>query len=287
MRTDNGVVERHLSELASEISGHEVGPDEPLGLDSLQRAEIAFALEERLGVRFPGNLAFGTLAEAAAGIEELPGRSASERPALEKGTGHLHWLGKAVSGAPLRTYYRMEVFGRENVPGSGPAVLAMNHDSLLDIPILVAAIPRTVWFMAKQELFSRPFKSWFFHVLGGFPVSRGGYDLKGIRSALEVVKRGRLLGMYPEGTRTRGLGPFLPGAAWVALSTGAQIIPTALKGTGESMASGAILPRRTRVIVRFGEPMEPGIEGSPKRRIKRAREVTAELRAAVEQLLAG
>jgi 1-acyl-sn-glycerol-3-phosphate acyltransferase len=150
---------------------------------------------------------------------------------------------------------------------------------------LVVASPRPVWFMAKVELFRGRAASELFHRFGGFPVRRDARDVRAVRSALEVLRRGRVLGMYPEGTRAAHLQPFLPGAAWLSLATGAPIVPVGVSGTAEAMPRGSRLPRRTSVSVRFGPPIEPGSDGDPRARLERAREVTEELRSAVERLL--
>jgi len=139
--------------------------------------------------------------------------------------------------------------------------------------------------MAKVELFRGPLASKLFHACGGFPVRRGGRDLGAVRAALEVVRRGRLLGMYPEGTRAARLQAFLPGAAWLALATGAPLIPVGVSGTAEAMPRGSRVPRRTSVTVRFGEAIDPGKEDDPPARLERARGVTEDLRSAVERLL--
>jgi 1-acyl-sn-glycerol-3-phosphate acyltransferase len=282
VRTDLETIEQHILELSREL-GREIAPDRPIDLDSLERAEIAFALEERLGVRLKADLSFRTLTEA---VREIAGSlGGSQQPALGPSTCHLQWLALAAIRPLMNRYYRVEVRGTQHVPQHGPGVLAMNHDSLLDILVLAHASPRRVWFMAKAELFPGGISSWFFDALGGFPVRRGGYDLRAIRASLEVLRSGRLLGMYPEGTRARALGPFLAGSAWLALATGAPLVPVAITGTYEAMPRGSRIPRRTRVRIRFGEPLNPGVEREPRARLARAREVTAELRSAVEKLL--
>jgi 1-acyl-sn-glycerol-3-phosphate acyltransferase len=283
VRTDLQTIEQHILDLAREL-GREITPGEPIALDSLERAELVFALEERLGGRLTADLSFRTLPEA---VEEIATSLEGQvrAPALAEGIGHLQWLAQALIRKAVSAYYRLDVTGIENVPRAGPAVLAMNHDSLLDIPLLVLASPRPVWFMAKAELFPGGFPSWFFHVLGAFPVRRGGFDLPAIRAALEALNRGLLLAMYPEGTRGPSLGPFLPGSAWLALATRAPLIPVAITGTADAMPRGSRVPRRTHVHIRFGEPLEPEREDQPRARLARAREMTAELRSAVQILL--
>jgi 1-acyl-sn-glycerol-3-phosphate acyltransferase len=257
-------VERRVAEVAEEVLGASSGR---LQADSLATAELILALEERLGVRLPEDVALGTVEDAARAVVVAPSAGgASGR--LRDGFGRLQWVAHATFGPPLRGIYRLDVAGTEHVPASGPAVLASNHDSLLDIPALVVASPRPVWFMAKVELFRGRAASSLLHRMGGFPVRR------------------EALGMYPEGTRASHLGPFLCGAAWLALVSGAPLVPVGISGTAEAMPKGVRLPRRTRVVVRFGQPMEPGFEDDPRARLERARGITDDLRSEVERLLA-
>lgn len=272
-----------MTEVAEEVLGPAMGSSGRLEADSLALAELTLALEERLGVRLPDDASFETLADAARSV--TASREAGSSAGLGNGFGRLQWAAHAAMGAPIRRAYRLRVEGASLVPPSGPAVLASNHDSLLDIPCLVVASPRPVWFMAKVELFRGRLASGLLHAGGGFPVRRGGRDLGAVRAALEVARRGRVLGMYPEGTRAAHLQAFLPGAAWVSLATGAPLIPVGVLGTSEAMPRGSRVPRRTSVRVRFGEAIDPGKEDDPRARLERAREVTEELRSAVERLL--
>jgi 1-acyl-sn-glycerol-3-phosphate acyltransferase len=278
-------VEQRVGAVLAEVLGGAPEPGERVDADSLSQAELVMALEDAFGIQLSDDTSFGSTGEAVQAVRHALERRRPSVPPLGEGFGRLHVFGASVTGSLLRPYYRPRIFGQEHVPPSGPAVLAMNHDSLLDIPFLVLASPRPVWFMAKEELFRGRFASWFFHVLGGFPVRRGGYDLGAVRAALEVIRRGLLLGMYPEGTRTPHLLEFLPGAAWMALATGVPLVPAAIKGTAESLPRGSKVPRRTRVTVRFGEALHPGKEDDPRARLERARKVTQDLRAEVERLL--
>ncbi|HWC31796.1 MAG TPA: 1-acyl-sn-glycerol-3-phosphate acyltransferase [Actinomycetota bacterium] len=281
MSTD--ALERSVAAIAARIIGQQPGRDEPLPFDSLSHAELVFALEEELAVRLPDQVSLRTLAEATDAVERARGNGGSGAP-LHEGIGHLQWLAAGALRPILGPYYRFSVTGADRIPDRGPVVLVSNHDSLLDIPFLAIAAPRRVWFMAKRELFEKRFGAWFFHVLGAFPVDRGRNDLKALRAALATIEQGRALAMYPEGTRSREFLPFLPGAAWGALATGAPLVPVAVRGTAESMPRGSVFPRRSRVSVAFGEPVEPGLERDPRRRLERAAKLTVELRGAVERL---
>jgi 1-acyl-sn-glycerol-3-phosphate acyltransferase len=176
----------------------------------------------------------------------------------------------------------------ERMPASGPVVLCMNHESLLDIPLVAASSPRQIRFMAKRELFAKPAGARFFHELGGFSVSRGEFDLRAVEIGLEVLRRGEVLGMYPEGTRTPGrLLPFLPGAAWLALSTGAPLLPCAITGAHEAMPKGAKFFRRVPIRIEFGPVISVEREDDPVRRRQRALQLTDALRGEIEGMWNG
>jgi 1-acyl-sn-glycerol-3-phosphate acyltransferase len=276
-------MEDRIAEVVARVTGRRAAePEEDLALDSLGAAELVLALEEEFDCRLRDDEIPRSVADALRSLgvaEPQAGRT------LRPGIGHLQWVPEAMGGAALSRFFRLRVEGADRVPADGAVVLASNHDSLLDIPFLAIASPRRVWFMAKRELFRPGFPTWFFHVLGGFPVDRVGPDLEAVRSALEVLEAGRALGMYPEGTRSRDFLPFLPGAAWLAMAAGAPLVPVGISGTADAMPSGSRTPRRTHVRVRFGEPRSPGKEDDPLARLKRAREVTEELRVDVERLL--
>jgi 1-acyl-sn-glycerol-3-phosphate acyltransferase len=174
----------------------------------------------------------------------------------------------------------MQVVGAEHVPPSGPVVVAMNHESALDIPIVVVACPRRLTFMAKRELFKNAFASWWLRELGGFRVDRTRYDLLAVDMAIAALRRGDALGMYPEGTRSPGeLLPFRHGAAWVALRTGAPVVPCSVGGTDR--ARDARRPGAVRVRVEFHAPLDAERVDDPARRLRMAGEITSAVRAAI------
>ena len=278
---------RRTLELVRELSDPGVDPASPptsladLGFDSLAFAELALALEEELGLDLGRAIldGMGTVNDVLEAVARAgPARGWIDVPAE---VGRLQGAAGVIGGRPLGWWLDLEVVGAEHVPEHGAAILPMNHESALDIPIAVIACPRRVTFMAKEELFKNGVASWSLERLGGFHVDRERFDLQALRLALAVIRRGEVLGMYPEGTRSPGeLLPFLHGAAWVAARTGAPLVPVALRGT--ERAGHAKLPRRVHVRAIFGEPLpvEP-VEGRTERR-RRVAELTAELRAAIE-----
>jgi 1-acyl-sn-glycerol-3-phosphate acyltransferase len=276
--------DQRVLEAVRSVLGQAPAPDEPLNLDSLAHAELVLALEREFRLRLPDDMATGTVREAAALIDRARSDGRIHLP-LGQGIGRLQAFATGAIGTAVLRYYRLSVTGADHVPGTGSGVLAANHDSLLDIPMLVLSSPRPVWFMGKEELFRGALATWFFHVLGGFPVRRGGHDVAAVKGALEVLRRGHLLGMYPESTRTPELLPFYPGAAWAAVAAGVPLIPVGIRGTLEALPRGSKVPRRSKVTVTFGEPIDVAREDDPRARLERARKITEVLRSEVERLL--
>ena len=169
-------------------------------------------------------------------------------------------MAKATAGRLLFKAYDIEIEGAERVPRIGGAILCPNHRSFIDSLFVPAAVERPVSFLAKAEYFDRRRTAWLFRATGQIPVRRG--TLSGARAAMkaarEVLVGGGIVGIYPEGTRSRdgllhrgNLGP-----ARLALETGAPLVPIGLIGTEEIQPAGARLPHvGRRVVVRFGEPL--------------------------------
>jgi 1-acyl-sn-glycerol-3-phosphate acyltransferase len=155
---------------------------------------------------------------------------------------------------------RCRITGREYVPVAGPVVLAANHRSWLDPFVLMIACPRPIRFMAKQELFRGPFSKLFLRAQGAFPIRRGYPDRMALREALRLLERGEVVGMFPEGTRSRTaqIQPGQVGAIALAVQSGAWLLPVAIHGT-EQVQAPWDLTRRPRVWVAFGEPYRPAV----------------------------
>lgn len=165
-------------------------------------------------------------------------------------------LSKLVLRTVLRLLFRMDVEGSEREPREGPLVVVANHWSALDPPVLGCALRRPVHFMAKEELFRIPLLRTWMRAVGTFPVRRGEPDRAAIRTALQRIREGGVVVVFPEGTRNpRGyLLPPEPGAAFLALRAGVPILPVGILGTLEAMPKGAWVPRLRKVRVRIGEP---------------------------------
>lgn len=183
------------------------------------------------------------------------------------------------------TYHRWTVEGLEHLPPTGGVVVMANHASHLDPPLIGAALPRPIRPMAKEELFRWAPWRWWISTLGAFPIRRGGADRDAIRRALEMVRRGEVLVVFPEGTRTRdgAFLPFQPGAGLIALKAEAPVLPLRIRGTFESWPKGGGLKiRPARIRIRLGPPID--LSGIGARGRAGVEEATARIRAAVEAL---
>jgi 1-acyl-sn-glycerol-3-phosphate acyltransferase len=172
-----------------------------------------------------------------------------------------YWIVKAVLTPVLRVLYRVRVEGRANVPRHGPVILAANHRSFMDSIFLPLVLPRRMTFVAKAEYFDDPKTAWFFRAVGQIPIRRegGSASERALASATDVLERGRVFGIYPEGTRTRDgyLHKGHTGVARLALRTDAPLVPVGMIGTDEVQPANRKLPRCFRTItVRFGSPID-------------------------------
>lgn len=154
-----------------------------------------------------------------------------------------------VFGAYARLFMGLRVLGGHNVPREGPLVVACNHFSSWDPPIVGVAIPRALDFMAKIELFGSPLGAAFMRGLGAFPVDRSRGDVGAIKEALRRLKRGRAVGVFIEGTRNPQGGEALDGAAYLSIAAGAPMTPAAVWREGRAFR------------VAFGEPIQPTGKG--------------------------
>lgn len=158
----------------------------------------------------------------------------------------------------LFDYGAPEVEGREHIPPRGGFIFASNHASHLDPPLLAIASPRPLTFLAKVELFRHPLFSRLIRNLGAFPIVRGARDSKAMVTAIEFLKRGHCLVVFPEGTRTRTgrMGRLRSGVAVLAIKAGVPIVPAYIDGAFAAWPKGGRL-RRAPIRVRIGAPILP------------------------------
>jgi 1-acyl-sn-glycerol-3-phosphate acyltransferase len=201
----------------------------------------------------------------------------------------LYWVVKGTLTPILRAGYRIHVEGREHVPRKGAVILAANHRSFLDSIFLPLVVRRRVTFVAKAEYFDDPKTAWFFRGVGQIPIRRegGSASQRALDSAMDVLGEGRVFGIYPEGTRTRDgyLHRGHTGVARLSLRSGAPIVPVGLIGTDEVQPIDKKLPRMfRRVVIRFGQPLEPGRYGDRDADQLALRELTDEVMYEIGQL---
>jgi len=157
----------------------------------------------------------------------------------------------------FKLFFRLEIIGANNLPRKGGVIIAANHVSLWDPPVLgtaIAGVRQPIHFMAKQELFSPKFFGYILKKLYTFPVRRGMADRNAIRTAIGLLEAGKVVALFPEGTRSKTgkLGPAQPGVAMIALKAGVPIVPAAIVGTNRIGKPPFWLPK-LRVI--FGQPI--------------------------------
>ena len=184
--------------------------------------------------------------------------------------------------------FRPVVEGRDNVPRQGPVILAANHLSFIDSFVIPLLSPRPVAFLAKDEYFTGKglkgrLTSTILSGVDAIGVPRGAHRAAqaALEAALKVLEDGRAFGIHPEGSRSRDgrLYRGRTGVAWLALASGAPVVPVAVQGTDRVQPVGARVPRLGRITVRFGAPLRfPAPTGSP---AKARREATDQIMAAI------
>lgn len=153
-----------------------------------------------------------------------------------------------------RLAFGFRVAGREMVPKTGPVIIASNHVSYADPPVVGSAVPREVYFLAKEELFANRAFGWLISRYNAIALRRAVGDLGAVRKALELLGEGRAILMFPEGTRSLS-GKLLrprPGVGLIACMAGVPVVPTHVTGTS---CLGRVFLRKARLKVSFGPPV--------------------------------
>ncbi|WP_430866808.1 lysophospholipid acyltransferase family protein [Demequina aurantiaca] len=194
------------------------------------------------------------------------------------------WVGRALA----RGLWATKVRGRRNVPKKGAAIVLANHLGFIDGPVIHGVIPRGSHFLISDHMFKGPVGSL---LTGACQIKVEGAGRQALAQGLAVLRRGGVVGVFPEGTRGAGSADSVHGgAAWLALQSGAPIVPTALIGTRNTGESVNVWPRpRRRILVEFGEPIvldaPPELKGRAKQSWAES-EVAAALRRQVTATLA-
>ncbi len=175
------------------------------------------------------------------------------------------WWSRPLGRILDHVTYRTAVYGKPGIPREGAVIFAANHLSYLDGPVMVGASPRYMHVLVRDTMF-KGFLGWVLHASGQIPIDRAG-DRAALQAAKAVLERGECIGILPEGTRGSGDAASVnSGVAWLALNSGAVVVPVAVLGTrvtGEHKDN--IPPLRRKFSVTFGDPLRiervPGLSG--------------------------
>jgi 1-acyl-sn-glycerol-3-phosphate acyltransferase len=153
--------------------------------------------------------------------------------------------------------FRVRVFGRQNLPAAGGAVIASNHQSFFDPVLIGVGLGREVDYMARASLFRSPLFRRLIKSLNAFPIKREGVDVEAMREAIARIRRGRLVLVFPEGTRTRdgSLGAVRRGLSLISERAQAPVVPAVIQGAYQAWPRGARMIRPHRIGVAFGRPI--------------------------------
>ncbi|MBR7553265.1 lysophospholipid acyltransferase family protein [Allobacillus sp. GCM10007491] len=187
----------------------------------------------------------------------------------------LYPLGKFLVSVLFKVLFKIKVIGKENIPKDGPVIICSNHISNYDPPTVGITSPRTIHFMAKEELFEKKGIGFILRNVNAFPVKRGMRDRNALRKGLKLLEEGNVLGLFPEGTRSKTgqVKRGLAGAGFFAMRSNATVIPCAIIGKYE---------RSKPLTVIYGKPIE---FESLKKDKPSAQEVTDEIMENIKRLL--
>lgn len=158
----------------------------------------------------------------------------------------------------FRIFHRLKIYGRENIPKKEAFIIVSNHMSYYDPPLIWAiSYPRIVNFMAKEQFFKIPGVGLLLRSLKAFPIKTEKINKKALSRAMQVIKQGGVVGVFPEGTRIKGnkKPQIFHGASFLALKTTAPVLPVGVIGTDKVVPEGARIPRAAPVSIRFGKPI--------------------------------
>jgi 1-acyl-sn-glycerol-3-phosphate acyltransferase len=194
----------------------------------------------------------------------------------------LHDRGRWLASWLFRPVYRVQVHHRERIPASGAVVVVANHTAFVDGPLLFGLFGRRAVFWVKQEMFTGPV-GWGLRRIGQLPVQRGVADRRPLMAAVGVLRGEGMVAVFPEGTRGGGeVAAAEHGAAWLARTSGARVLPVVCRGTRRPEGSGRRW--RPRVDVLVGEPLTVPTGGGRAGLVAATETVRAELAGMVREL---
>ncbi|HSV32017.1 MAG TPA: lysophospholipid acyltransferase family protein [Atribacteraceae bacterium] len=171
----------------------------------------------------------------------------------------IYYLSKYIALFLLHVLFRLRTSGRENFPNHGPVIIVSNHSSYLDPIVIGCAAPRRVHFVAKEELFRSKAAAFFLKQLGAFPLKRSEGDRHAVKTIFTLLKQGRVVCLFPEGTRNEGrILPLRSGAVKLLQKSGVSIVLAGVRGTYESWPRGRRNIRLHPISVVFAPPLDSG-----------------------------
>jgi 1-acyl-sn-glycerol-3-phosphate acyltransferase len=172
-------------------------------------------------------------------------------------THPLYYVGWALSRLYFWIYHRGRIYNSERLPPKGPCIVAPNHASFLDPPIVGQACNRPIFYVARRTLFDNKFLGWLLPKWNAIPVERGRGDLGAIRAVMELLQRGETVLLFPEGTRSRDgkLQKGQPGIGMLVAKTGATVVPVRVFGAFDAFSRTSKWPRPKKLVVKFGHPI--------------------------------
>src|SRR5664279_4069662 len=169
----------------------------------------------------------------------------------------VYYLGWFCFRAVYATYFRWRVFNPERVPRTGPVILAANHASFIDPPLVGSGLTRDINYLARESLFRFPVVGAVLRSWNAVPVDRDGGGAKGLKIILDRLLAGGGIILFPEGTRTKdgNLQPARSGIGLTVIKSAAPVVPVRVFGTFDAYGRHMLLPRPRRVAVKYGQPM--------------------------------
>jgi len=168
----------------------------------------------------------------------------------------VYWLGWMAFGAAFRTLFGLKLVGEENLVSEGPVLVASNHQSFLDPPLIGNLYKTEMVFLARKTLFVGFFK-WLYTQWNAIPVDQDRPDMGSLKTIIRKLKEGERVLVFPEGERTLDgtIGPAAPGIGLIAAKSGAVIQPVRIRGAREALPRGSSKIRFARIIVSIGKPI--------------------------------
>jgi 1-acyl-sn-glycerol-3-phosphate acyltransferase len=169
----------------------------------------------------------------------------------------VYFIGWCLFRLVFRVYFRWRVFNPERVPREGPVILASNHASFIDPPLVGAGLRRGINYLAREDVFNSPVSGWILRNWNTVPVDRDGGGAAGLKAILDRLLAGGAIILFPEGTRSPDgrLRPARSGIGLTVIKSTAPVIPVRVFGTFEAYGRHLRIPRPRRVAVKYGRPM--------------------------------